>query len=218
VFFLRAGLENFKNLQQVFGFDINQSYVASLTNELQNVSHFPDTRIECVDFFKKDWNKFIDCLDGRLLVVGNLPWVTNTGLAIVCGKNVPKKSNFMGMKGFDAISGKSNFDISEWMFLGILRWLSLRGGTIALLVKTSVARKVLAHAEREKIAVADAKIIKIDAKKHFSAAVDACLMVVQIDPSRVASYDCTVFSDFDDEEGQKIGRRDWVVDRQYWNL
>jgi len=84
---------------------------------------------------------------------------------IATGKNIPEKSNFLGMNGFDAISGKSNFDISEWMFLEILRWLSFRGGDIALLVKTSVARKIMAHAEREKIPAANSQIIRIDAKK-----------------------------------------------------
>jgi len=209
--FLQAGAENFKSLRQVFGFDANKSYIEILTKELSRISNFPDTNIEHIDFFKKDWNRFISSLSGRLLVVGNLPWVTSAGLGAIGGKNIPKKSNFLGMRGFDAISGKSNFDISEWMFLDILRCLSLRGGDIALLVKTSVARKILAHAEREKISVVNSKIIKIDAKKYFSAAVDACLMVMQIEPTCIASYDCTVFSSFDDEEGQKIGRRNGLA-------
>jgi len=182
-----------------------------LTRELKGALDFHETYIEHVDFFKKDWNHFVSGLNGRLLVVGNLPWVTNAGLGVIGGKNIPEKSNFLGMNGFDAISGKSNFDISEWMFLGILRWFSVRGGDIALLVKTSVARKILAHAEREKIPVVNSQIIKIDAKKHFSAAVDACLMVVQIDPAGIASYDCTVFSSFDDKKGQKIGHRNGLL-------
>jgi len=206
--FLRAGAESFEGLKKIFGFDVNKSYIEILARELKGVSSFPDVHVEHVDFFKKDWNSFVDTLNGRLLVVGNLPWVTNAGLRVIGGKNAPEKSNFLGMKGFDAISGKSNFDISEWMFIGILRWLSSREGDIALLVKTSVARKILAHAEREKIPVKNSQIIKIDAKKHFSAAVDACLMVIQIDPCGDPSYDCTVFSGFDDETGQKIGRRD----------
>jgi len=209
--FLQAGAENFKSLRQVFGFDVNKSYIEILTKELSGISNFPDTCIEHVDFFKKDWNRFINGLSGRLLVIGNLPWVTNAGLGVIGGKNIPEKSNFLGMNGFDAISGKSNFDISEWMFLEILRWLSFRGGDIALLVKTSVARKIMAHAEREKIPAANSQIIRIDAKKHFSAAVDACLMVMQIEPTGVASYDCTVFSSFDDEKGQTIGRRNGLA-------
>jgi len=206
--FLRAGAEIFGSVKKAFGFDVNKSYVEALTKELKEIPNFPDAHIEHVDFFKKDWNSFINSLSGRLLVIGNFPWVTNAGLGAIGGGNIPEKSNFLGMSGFDAISGKSNFDISEWMFLGVLRWLSTCGGDIALLVKTSVARKILAHAEREKIPVASSQIIKIDAKKHFSAAVDACLMVIQIEPNGTKSYDCIVFSGFDDEKGQKIGRRD----------
>jgi len=206
--FLRAGVETFGGVKKVFGFDVNKSYIETLANELKGISDFPDAHIEHVDFFKKDWSSFINGLNGRRLVVGNFPWVTNAGLGAIGGDNIPEKSNFLGMSGFDAISGKSNFDISEWMFLGILRWMSKCGGDIALLVKTSVARKVLAHAEREKIPVVNSQITRIDAKKYFSAAVDACLMVIQIEPNGIKSYDCIVFSDFDDEKGQKIGRRD----------
>jgi len=210
--FLQAGVENFKNLKQIFGFDINPSYTEILTKELRGIPNIPDTHIEHIDFFKKNWKHFISGLNGRLLVLGNLPWVTNAGLGVIGGKNIPQKSNFLGMNGFDAISGKSNFDISESMFLDIFRWLALRGGDIALLVKTSVARKMLAHAEREQIPTANSHIIKIDAKKHFSASVDACLMVVQIEPTGVPSYDCTVFSSFDDDQGKTIGRRHgWTV-------
>jgi len=208
--FLRAGAETFPSVKKAFGFDINKLYVETLTEELKGISNFPDTHIEHVDFFKNDWNGFMSGLNGRRLVIGNFPWVTNAGLGAIGGNNIPEKSNFLGMNGFDAISGKSNFDISEWMFICVLRWLSTCGGDIALLVKTSVARKVLAHAEREKIAVVNSQIVKIDAKKHFSAAVDACLMVVQIEPNGIKSYDCVVFSDFDDKKGQKIGRRNGV--------
>jgi len=192
--FLLAGAKEFVHSKRAFGFDINNSYIEKLACELRTNENCSHIHVARADFFQKDWHGFIGKLTGRLLVLGNLPWVTNATLGTIGGTNAPQKSNFMGMKGFDAISGKSNFDISEWMFLEIMRWLTLRGGAAALLVKTSTARKVLAHAQREQIPVAHAQIVKIDAKKHFSANVDACLLVTEIKPEETISYDYTVFA------------------------
>jgi len=206
--FLQAGSKCFGSVKKIFGFDINNAHIKSLEEELRINPCLPETHLECIDFFKKDWKNFISGLQGRLLFIGNLPWVTNAALGVIGGENIPKKSNFSGMKGFDAISGKSNFDISEWMLLEILRGLSSCGGDAALLVKTSAARKTLAHAEREKIPITKTNIISIDAKKYFSAAVDACLFVIQSNPNQTASYDSTVFANFEDEKGRKTGIRD----------
>lgn len=93
------------------------------------------------------------------------------------------------------------------MLLDVLRWLSPRGGDVAMLVKTAVARKVLAHAERQREPVTDALIVEIDAKKHFGASVDACLLVIRLDPKAAPSYDYTVFSSLEDRQGRKVGHR-----------
>ena len=44
------------------------------------------------------------------------------------------------------MTGKSNFDISEWMLIRLLEALQGRRATIAMLCKTATARKVLRHA------------------------------------------------------------------------
>jgi hypothetical protein len=118
------------------------------------------------------------------------------------------KSNFLRRSGFDAISGKSNFDISEWMLLEILRWFEHRAGDVAMLVKTSVARKVLAHAFDQRAALSDAFLIRIDAKRYFRASVDACLLVMRFSHNSVdSSYDYTVFDSLDDTCGHRVGHR-----------
>ena len=109
--------------------------------------------------------------------------------------NLPQKSNVQGHCGYEAITGKSNFDVSEWMILQHLHWLKGRQGTIALLCKTSVARKILLHIWKQQLSVSATKIFLIDAQKHFNVSVDACLFVIDLS-TESTSFECAVFSDF----------------------
>lgn len=211
--FVLAAAHVFGDACQVWGWDVNESYLAILRNRIKANPAARRIRLEPADFFASDWEKRIQEIPGRLLIVGNFPWVTNARQGVIGGKNLPKKSNFQGWNGFDAISGKSNFDISEWMLLDVLRWLSPRGGDIAMLVKTAVARKIVAHAERQRRPVAQAQLIEIDAKTHFGAAVDACLLVIRLDSQAPSSYDYTVFKRFEDRQGKKVGHRQGLTVR-----
>lgn len=205
--FVLAAAHTFKDATEVWGYEVNQSYLDTLRDRISSKPWQSRVRLEHADFFLTDWKEKTKTLDGRLLIIGNFPWVTNATQGAIGGTNLPEKSNFLGFNGFDAISGKANFDISEWMLLDVLRWLSPRGGDVAMLVKTAVARKVLAHAERQREPVTEAQIVEIDAKKHFGASVDACLLVIRLDPNATPSYDYTVFSTLEDREGRKVGHR-----------
>lgn len=205
--FLVAAAHTFPDAREVLGFEANESYLEVLRGKLKGDPAASRIQLEHADFFTTDWQSKTKALLGHLLVVGNFPWVTNSTQGAIGGKNLPEKSNFLGFNGFEAISGKANFDISEWMLLEVLRWLSLRGGDVAMLVKTAVARKVLAHSERQGQPISDARIIEIDAKKHFGASVDACLLVIRLDPKTKPSYDYNVFSSLEDRQGRKVGHR-----------
>lgn len=149
-------------------------------------------RLRESSFFQADWPELIGADTARLLVLGNPPWVTSAELGMLQSANLPQKSNFQGLSGMDALTGKSNFDISEWMLLRYLDWLERSGGSIAVLVKTAVARKVLMGAWKRRYPIADAAIYRIDAMRHFSAAVDACLFVAHVEPGKCAA-DCRVY-------------------------
>ena len=90
--------------------------------------------------------KFFSSLPENLLVVGNLPWVTNSELGSLESKNLPEKNNFQRHRGFAAKTGKANFDISEWMLIKLLESLNQKKASIAMLCKTATARKVLTYA------------------------------------------------------------------------
>ncbi|MDE0145162.1 MAG: hypothetical protein OXL95_04770 [Nitrospira sp.] len=87
---------------------------------------------------------------------------------------MPKKANFQRLRGFDAKTGKSNFDIAEWMLIHLIEALP-ESGAIAMLCKTMTARKVLRHFWKTEGGLESSKLFRIDAKANFDVAVDACL-------------------------------------------
>lgn len=131
---------------------------------------------------------------GPLLVVGNPPWVTNAVLGVLESKNLPQKTNLKGLSGFDARTGKANFDIAEYIWLKLIRELAAEQPTIALLCKTSVARNVLQHSYDAKLPMTQAALWRIDAKRWFHADVDACLFCVQVGAGE-PSYQASVYQD-----------------------
>lgn len=52
-------------------------------------------------------------LPKNCLILGNPPWTTNSKMGQIDGTNLPEKSNVDTLKGMDALTGKSNFDISK---------------------------------------------------------------------------------------------------------
>lgn len=131
---------------------------------------------------------------GPLLVVGNPPWITNAELGTLGSGNLPLKKNIKGLRGIEARTGESNFDIAEYIWLKIIKELASEQPTIALLCKTSVARNILQHAFTMKLPIISASIRKIDAKKWFRAAVDACLFCIEVGTGKT-QYEAAVYHD-----------------------
>jgi methylase of polypeptide subunit release factors len=192
--FLRAAVACFPEAESVIGVDINESHL----NEAAASARRADRRVELRqgDFFKVNWKSIVTKAGGPWLIIGNPPWVTSAGLGAIESDNLPEKSNFHGRMGIEAITGKSNFDISEWMLLRYLDWLEGNEGTIAVLCKTTVARKILLHIWKKKNPLHAARLYKIDALGHFGAAVDACFFVLEIKAWGNA-LSCDIFNSLD---------------------
>lgn len=204
--FLEAATERFPDARRILGVEINAAYVDEAQRRVGNLA-----QVELGDFFTIDWDAVLSRDEGPWLVLGNPPWVTNAELGLLKSTNLPTKSNFQGHKGLDALTGKANFDISEWMLLNQLEWLRERSGWIAMLVKTSVARKLLRQSWRRADPVGRASIYKIDAMLHFGAAVEACLFVLPVSVGE-RSQDCDVFASLDAEAPDStIGFHDQVL-------
>ena len=187
--FLRASVAAFPKCTLALGFEINPDY-ARAAKAVEQVE------IHCEDFFEKDWPGMLATLQEPILVIGNPPWVTNSAVGTLNGTNLPTKSNFQRLSGLEAITGKSNFDISEWMLLHLLEWLSGQEAVLAMLCKTAVARKVLHHAWSRNLQVATSAIYSINAAEHFGASVDACLLVCILKPGTI-SRECAIYPDLE---------------------
>lgn len=188
-----AALEQFPEVRQAIGLDINTDYLKILKSTLRRTPYADKVRLHREIFFTADWPRILPGLPQPLLVIGNPPWVTNSALGALGSSNLPEKSNFKNHNGIDALTGKSNFDISEWMLLRILEWLQSAEGAIAMLCKTTVARKVLEHTWKNSLRMAGAEIFEIPAMRHFGAAVNACLLVCRSSPT-ASVQDCAVYS------------------------
>lgn len=200
--FLTAAVQQGKKNTKYHGWEVNAEYVAQAKKAISSKN------VEIIEqnFFSIDWEAQRKKLKEPLLFVGNPPWVTSAALGTIEGKNVPKKSNFQGHSGFDAISGKANFDISEWMLIQLLHFIEGRNAGFAFLIKTSVARKLYAHASKNGLRVTDVAIYEIDAKESFGVSVDACLFIVSGNTQRTDSSSCNVYSNLQRKKAQrKIG-------------
>ena len=174
--FLVAAAETFPKAR-LLGWDINPDYVTQTETALLDAGAARRASVGQQDFFAHDWEKELAGIRGSILLLGNLPWVTNATVSGMNGSNLPAKENFQGFRGIEARTGKSNFDISEWMLIRLVKALRGRAATIAMLCKTATARKLLRFAWGNDGRISSASLYHIDAKKHFGASVDACLLL-----------------------------------------
>jgi len=185
--FLQASEAAFRDCNLFLGFDLNPDHVEVAQNEAKRA------KVCQANFFSENWPRILSELDEPILVVGNPPWVTNSALGAINGRNLPAKSNSRRLNGIEAVTGKSNFDISEWMLAHLLEWLSGRTAVLSMLCKTTVARKVLHHAWKHNLQIEKASTYGISAADHFGASVDACLMVAVLKPGG-HSKECKAFA------------------------
>lgn len=195
----------------IHGYEINAEYLEALHSDVPAADQ---ARIHLchADFFKTDWARVVGECRGRLLILGNLPWVTSSVLGAMDSGNLPEKSNFLGHKGFEAITGKANFDISEWMLLALIRALAGQRYDVAMLLKTATARKIIGYVEKQGLGVDRAAIVNIDAKKEFGASVDASLLVLCFTGQQSQeSLEYQVFSSLDDNKPSRVGHRNGLM-------
>ena len=209
--FVETASRLFQSPDKIIGVEVNQNYLQEFRT---NKQFLEDERIEIKygDFFQFDWLPLVNQLEGKVLVLGNFPWVTNSQQGSIGGENLPKKNNFQNHNGFDAIMGKSNFDISEWMLIQVVHWLQNRDAYLAMLCKASVSRKLLSYLHSKKLNLAYCATSKIDAKKYFDADVEACLLFCKFDTNS-QNYFCDVFSTLEGLEHHQIGYRNSILIR-----
>jgi hypothetical protein len=165
------------------------------------------------DFFGLDLKKDLSWREqGPLLVLGNPPWVTTAELGRSPSNWQPPKQNIKGLRGLAARTGASNFDVAEAIWLKLIYELADQAPTIALLCKTSVARRVLQYAHRARLPLSAASIRRIDAARWFGAAVEACLFRMTLGATN-RCREIPVFASLSDEEPDSVlgFERGWLI-------
>lgn len=173
--FLKALTQVKCRAREIIGWEINPDYIDYIRDRYFDRDFSANINIKEQNFFDINWNEIQKKSETPILFIGNPPWVTNSTLGQLQGKNIPKKSNFNNYIGLEAITGKSNFDISESMLIRISEYISGNNSAMAFLIKTSVARKIYSYIHDSKLSITDIFIYEIDAKKYFNVNVSACL-------------------------------------------
>lgn len=188
--FVLSAMKIFPNVSEIHALEINRRYTTELKlkllkNALTATSQkHPDIYIYNADFFEFDFAPITEkCkkYDWELAVIGNPPWVTNSSQGKNLSNNIPPKSNLYRLKGIDAITGKSNFDISEYITLQLLKLSQMNKGGISFLLKNSVIRNILLKQHKERLHIGDIEQREIDAQSEFNVSVDASCFSAKFD-------------------------------------
>lgn len=197
--FIVAALKTFKSLKKVYGIEIYKPYVWETKFSILNFfienseANRPDIFISHYNVFDFDFSAVATEVSGQnVLVVGNPPWVTNSMLGGLNSSNLPTKSNFKRHNGLDAITGKGNFDIAEYITMMMLETFQNQNGNIALLVKNSVIKNIVFDQKKNSYKIGSLEKHYIDTKKEFNVSVDAALFFCKLNVS--PSYECKEFN------------------------
>jgi len=196
--FIIASLKNFKAVKKVFGIEIYKPYVwetkfSILDFFLSNPDiHKPEITITHCSVFDFDFKNISKQFPNeKLLIIGNPPWVTNSKLGSLNSSNLPQKSNFKNQNGLDAMTGKGNFDIAEYITLMLLDSFQSHNGYLALLVKNSVIKNIVFDQKNKKYRVGEVEKYCIESKKEFNVSVEAAMLYCQL--NLTPSYECNEF-------------------------
>ena len=185
--FIIASLSTFSNIENVYGVEIYKPYVWEtkfniiqfyLDNPKENKPNISIIHCDVFDYdFKSLANQFAE---KEILIIGNPPWVTNSKLGSLNSTNLPKKSNFKNHSGLDAMTGKGNFDIAEFITLKMLDLFQNIKGNFLLLVKNSVIKNIVSDQAKNKYSISDIEKHCIDSKKEFNVSVEASLFYCKL--------------------------------------
>lgn len=219
--FILASLKQFTDIKRVFGIEIYKPYVWEskfniidfyLNNSTENKPEISIIHNSVFDFDFKTIAKENNTKE--ILIIGNPPWVTNSKLGSLNSSNLPKKSNFKNHNGLDAMTGKGNFDIAEYITLMMIETFQHQKGNIALLVKNTVIKNIVFDQFTKKYSISDIEKHCIDSKKEFNVSVEAALFYCRLNSN--PTFDCAEF-DFYNNSNAKLNFG-WLADKFVSNL
>ena len=156
------------NCRKIYGIEINEQYA----KDAQKMN--PNANIISGNIF--DFNTQQICQEEDVLIIGNPPWATNSKQSY----NLPQKINFKELRGIDALTGSSNFDICEYIILQLLHEYKNTNSTICMLCKTSVARNVILEMSRNKVPYQKVEMLPFNSNKVFGVSASACILIIKL--------------------------------------
>ena len=181
--FIVSCLKYFKTTQKILAVEIYKPYIWEakfkvLKYFLNSPPHIvPDIEIIHANSFDFQFNRIaVQTTHYQTLIIGNPPWVTNAELSSISSNNFPRKTNFKKHNGYDAITGKSNFDIAEYIAILMIRnFAASHDGMFAFLMKNSVIKNIIYDQRTNVFSLSDIEKLNIDSKKEFNVSVKASL-------------------------------------------
>lgn len=219
--FIIASLRNCKNIKNVFGVEIYKPYVWETKFSIVDFflsnpkSHKPKISIVHCNVFDFDFKTIAkEHSTNDILVIGNPPWVTNSKLGSLNSTNLPKKTNFKNHSGLDAMTGKGNFDIAEFITLTMIETFQNMKGNLLLLVKNSVIKNIVFDQNKNRYKISAIEKHCIDSKKEFNVSVEAALFYCKL--NSLPTFDCTEFDFYNNQKSQlEFG---WLNDKFVSNI
>ncbi len=185
--FILAVLNTFDDVEKIYGIEIQKKYFwQAKFNVLDFYINNPDkkkTEIHIINsnIFDYNYQPIKNSIEGKeLLIIGNPPWVTNSELSAMDSKNLPQKSNFKQHNGLDAMTGKGNFDIAEYITIDLLKNFGHYKGNMAFLVKNTVIKNIVYGIPKLQLPISNLQKQNIDSKKEFDVSVEAALFLCQL--------------------------------------
>lgn len=210
--FLKSSLSIFKKIKKVYGVEINKAYYDYTSEMLTTMDSEVEVVLHNDNIFTFDFGLIKDEIPktSELLILGNPPWVTNSELSSIGSENLPLKDNFKALKGLDAITGKGNFDIAEYIILQLLSEFKNNNCYIAMLCKTIVARNIVRDLDKYDFHLSDIKLLTFNAADVFNVNCEAGLLLMKLGKEEDNKKICDVYNF--SEPTKKIRSFGWVND------
>lgn len=182
--FIIAALLTFDSIEDVYGIEIYKPYLDVLKDRLRTLEKSLDNiniHLYHENVFNFDFRKITERVNGRVvLAIGNPPWVTNSKLGEIGSNNLPIKTNFKKVKGLEAITGKANFDVAEYICIKLIENFSAKNVYFAFLLKNSVIKNLVYEQKAGKSSLSEIIQYNINAQKEFDVSVSAALLTMRL--------------------------------------
>ena len=215
--FIISALKIFPSIKYVYCIELQEKLINSLKyNLIKNVFISDlDIKIELYKdnifshTFSKNLFQMIKRSDSEILIIGNPPWITSAELTVLDSNNIPQKVNIKRDRGIDAITGKGNFDVSEYIIIKLLKEFNNFNGKIAMLCKTVVIKNLIKNIKILGFNITNIKELRINSKKEFGINTESALFYADIG-SRTQDF-CSVYSLYDPKKKFRV--YGWCYDK-----